>query len=146
MFDRYLDRYLSVFDDQYLGKTHNLWHRASLQLEQMAFDNGLSQQLMRPKPGGGGGLGPGSEYDFEPTNTAQLVNAPTAHQHRTAGKRAHRSTAQNYKRRELYYYWTYHMSIKIHHLSTKCLTSLHGLHIMSVFDSDMTRDVTTRSP
>ena len=77
MFDRYLDRYLSVFDDQYLGKTHNLWHRASLQLEQMAFDNGLSQQLMRPKPGGGG-LGPGSEYDFEPTNTAQLVRFPTA--------------------------------------------------------------------
>ena len=52
---------------QYLGKTHNLWHRAVLMLEQMAFDNGLSTQLVRPKPAA-------SEYEFEPVTSPQQVS------------------------------------------------------------------------
>ena len=51
---------------QYLGKTHNLWHRACLILEQMAFDNGLSTQLIRSKPGS-------NEYEFEPVTSPQQV-------------------------------------------------------------------------
>ncbi|KAK6165821.1 hypothetical protein SNE40_022660 [Patella caerulea] len=44
---------------KYLGKTHNLWHRACLQLEQMTIDNGpLAQIKNRPV----------SEYEFEPAS------------------------------------------------------------------------------
>ncbi|KAI0213609.1 Transformation/transcription domain-associated protein [Lamellibrachia satsuma] len=49
---------------KYLGKTHNLWHRAALMLEQMAFQNGLSTQLVRTKP-------VTSEYEFEPVTSPQ---------------------------------------------------------------------------
>ena len=48
---------------KYLGKTHNLWHRAVLVLEQMAFENGLSTQLIRPRPAI-------TEYEFEPTTSS----------------------------------------------------------------------------
>lgn len=44
---------------KYLGKTHNLWHRSCLLLEQIAFDNGASALLKNRSP---------SEYEFEPTN------------------------------------------------------------------------------
>uniref|UniRef100_T1JAK1 Transformation/transcription domain-associated protein n=1 Tax=Strigamia maritima TaxID=126957 RepID=T1JAK1_STRMM len=33
---------------KYLGKSHNLWHRATLILEQMAFENGTNSTLKRP--------------------------------------------------------------------------------------------------
>ena len=45
-----------------------MWHRAALMLEQMAFDNGLSTQLIRPKPAA-------SEYEFEPVTSPQQVCA-----------------------------------------------------------------------
>ena len=51
---------------QYLGKTHNLWHKAALMLEQMAFDNGLSSQLVRTKPLVNAAA---AEYDFEPSTS-----------------------------------------------------------------------------
>ena len=54
-----------------MAKTHNLWHRAALTLEQMAFDAGLSTQLMRPKLGGGGAGAGTSESDSEPSSAAQ---------------------------------------------------------------------------
>ena len=47
---------------QYLGKTHNVWHRAALVLEQMAVDNGVTSQFLKAKP-------PVSEYEFEPVNS-----------------------------------------------------------------------------
>ncbi|XP_064648217.1 transformation/transcription domain-associated protein-like isoform X2 [Lineus longissimus] len=47
---------------KYLGKTHNLWHRATLLLEQLAFEN-QPQTPFKPKPG--------SEYEFEPANSPQ---------------------------------------------------------------------------
>ena len=50
---------------QYLGKTHNLWHRACLLLEQLAFDNSAQQALKNR---------PGSEYEFEPTQSSQQVS------------------------------------------------------------------------
>ncbi|XP_041366452.1 transformation/transcription domain-associated protein-like [Gigantopelta aegis] len=43
---------------KYLGRTHNLWHRTSLLLEQMAFENN-STALVKNRPS--------SEYEFEPT-------------------------------------------------------------------------------
>ncbi len=65
------EKTLSVFNCvhlflQYLGKTHNLWHRAVLMLEVMAFENGLSTQLIKTKP-------TVSEYEFEPTQSPQQV-------------------------------------------------------------------------
>ncbi|ESP00831.1 hypothetical protein LOTGIDRAFT_140419, partial [Lottia gigantea] len=49
---------------KYLGKTHNLWHRACLQLEQMTIENGpLTQIKTRPV----------SEYEFEPTSNQHQV-------------------------------------------------------------------------
>lgn len=48
---------------QYLGKTHNLWHSATLLLEQLAFDQGTN----KPKPA------PGAEYEFESTSNPQQV-------------------------------------------------------------------------
>ncbi|CAH1788418.1 unnamed protein product [Owenia fusiformis] len=47
---------------KYLGRTHNLWHRACLMLEQSAIENGLGT-LSKPKPG--------SEYEFEPVQSPQ---------------------------------------------------------------------------
>ncbi|KAJ8314001.1 hypothetical protein KUTeg_008562 [Tegillarca granosa] len=47
---------------KYLGKTHNLWHRACLQLEQMAFENSPSAPVKNR---------PGSEYEFEPVTSPQ---------------------------------------------------------------------------
>lgn len=49
---------------KYLGKTHNLWHRAVLTLEQMAYENGLSTQLIRGRP-------VMAEYEFEPVVSPQ---------------------------------------------------------------------------
>ncbi|XP_065923524.1 transformation/transcription domain-associated protein isoform X7 [Magallana gigas] len=47
---------------KYLGKTHNLWHRACLLLEQLAFDTNAQQALKNR---------PGSEYEFEPNQSSQ---------------------------------------------------------------------------
>ncbi|XP_076072619.1 transformation/transcription domain-associated protein-like isoform X5 [Mytilus galloprovincialis] len=47
---------------KYLGRTHNMWHRSCLQLEQMAFDNGASL-LIKSRPI--------SEYEFEPVTSPQ---------------------------------------------------------------------------
>ena len=59
-------RYLILIDCflQYLGRTHNMWHRACLQLEQMAFDGGTSL-LIKSRPV--------SEYEFEPATSPQQV-------------------------------------------------------------------------
>jgi transformation/transcription domain-associated protein len=47
---------------QYLGKTHNLWHRAALVLEQSAFDSGgLNVQAVKAM---------NMEYDFEQATTS----------------------------------------------------------------------------
>ena len=63
-----------AFAFQYLGKSHNLWHKACLMLEQMAFDNGLSTQLVRTSrvPNASSlsanqiaNLSAAAEYDFE---------------------------------------------------------------------------------
>ncbi len=56
----------TVFTFQYLGKTHNLWHRSVLMLETLAFENGLSTQLVKAKP-------TLSEYEFEPKEAPQQV-------------------------------------------------------------------------
>ena len=53
-----------------MGKNHNLWHRVALTLEQSALDNGLSTQLVRPKP-------VASEYDFEPITPAKAQQQET---------------------------------------------------------------------
>ena len=45
---------------RYLGKSHNLWYRMSLSLEQLAVDSG-SLQLVRPKKEAA------DQYDFEPS-------------------------------------------------------------------------------
>lgn len=45
---------------KYLGKSHNLWHRMALNMEQLAFDP--NTVLSRPS-------NPGSCYDFEPEPT-----------------------------------------------------------------------------
>ncbi|KAL3832377.1 hypothetical protein ACJMK2_024027 [Sinanodonta woodiana] len=47
---------------KYLGRTHNLWYRACLLLEQMAFENGPTVPLKSR---------PVSEYEFEPTTSPQ---------------------------------------------------------------------------
>lgn len=48
---------------RYLGRSHNLWHRACLMLEQMAFENGPTTVVKNR---------PGSEFEFEPvTNPHQ---------------------------------------------------------------------------
>ncbi|XP_060086157.1 transformation/transcription domain-associated protein-like [Ylistrum balloti] len=47
---------------KYLGRTHNLWHRACLQLEQIAFENGPAVQVKNR---------PVSEYEFEPVTSPQ---------------------------------------------------------------------------
>ncbi|XP_033761645.1 transformation/transcription domain-associated protein-like [Pecten maximus] len=47
---------------KYLGRTHNLWHRACLQLEQIAFENSPSLQVKNR---------PVSEYEFEPVTSPQ---------------------------------------------------------------------------
>lgn len=44
---------------KYLGKSHNLWHRMTLSLEQMAFENGNSQAKNKRES---------DCYDFEPDN------------------------------------------------------------------------------
>ncbi|XP_033222256.1 transformation/transcription domain-associated protein [Belonocnema kinseyi] len=45
---------------KYLGKSHNVWHRMTLSLEQMAFDNGNSQFKAKRES---------DCYDFEPDNS-----------------------------------------------------------------------------
>lgn len=52
---------------KYLGKSHNLWHRAVLILENMAVDGGTANVLqIKPK------FSSSAEFDFEPNtpNTA----------------------------------------------------------------------------
>lgn len=44
-----------------LGKSHNLWHRMALNLEQMAFDPATTLKPVNP-------------YDFEPDQTPKNVN------------------------------------------------------------------------
>lgn len=48
---------------QYLGKTHNVWHRSTLVLEQMVVDNGVTSQFIKAKP-------TVSEYEFEPSSSS----------------------------------------------------------------------------
>ncbi|KAI4484537.1 hypothetical protein M0804_007103 [Polistes exclamans] len=45
---------------KYLGRSHNLWHRMTLLLEQMAFDNGYNQFKTKREP---------DCYDAEPDNS-----------------------------------------------------------------------------
>ncbi|XP_058799221.1 transformation/transcription domain-associated protein [Phymastichus coffea] len=45
---------------KYLGKSHNLWHRITLSLEQMAFENGNNQSKTKRDT---------DCYDFEPDNS-----------------------------------------------------------------------------
>lgn len=45
---------------KYLGRSHNLWHRMTLSLEQMAFDNGNNQFKIKRES---------DCYDFEPDNS-----------------------------------------------------------------------------
>ncbi|XP_043599030.1 transformation/transcription domain-associated protein isoform X1 [Bombus pyrosoma] len=45
---------------KYLGRSHNLWHRMTLSLEQMAFDNGNNQFKIKRET---------DCYDFEPDNS-----------------------------------------------------------------------------
>ncbi|XP_011505966.1 PREDICTED: transformation/transcription domain-associated protein [Ceratosolen solmsi marchali] len=45
---------------KYLGRSHNLWHRMTLSLEQMAFENGSSQIKTKRES---------DCYDFEPDNS-----------------------------------------------------------------------------
>ncbi|XP_048245320.1 transformation/transcription domain-associated protein-like isoform X4 [Haliotis rufescens] len=47
---------------KYLGRTHNLWHRVCLLLEQTAFDNNPSVPIKSRS---------GSEYEFEPSTSPQ---------------------------------------------------------------------------
>ncbi|XP_074658755.1 transformation/transcription domain-associated protein-like [Tubulanus polymorphus] len=47
---------------KYLAKSHNLWHRGTLLLEQMALES-MPQTHIKPKPV--------SEYEFEPANSPQ---------------------------------------------------------------------------
>jgi len=50
---------------QYLGRTHNLWYRSCLLLEQIAFENGPTS-LVKSRSA--------SEYEFEPSNTPVQVD------------------------------------------------------------------------
>ena len=43
---------------QYLGRTHNLWYRSCLLLEQISYENGPATSLKSR-----------SEYEFEPSST-----------------------------------------------------------------------------
>lgn len=49
---------------KYLGKSHNLWHRMTLNLEQMAFD---PSTVLKPS-------NPATCYDFEPDQTPKNVS------------------------------------------------------------------------
>ena len=51
---------------RYLGKSHNLWYRMSLSLEQLAMDSG-SLQMIRPKKEAA------DLYDFEPSANSKEV-------------------------------------------------------------------------
>ena len=51
---------------KYIGKTHNLWHRAALILEHMAMDSSQSNVLQLKQKFAG------TEFDFEP-NTPNLA-------------------------------------------------------------------------
>ena len=55
---------------RYLGKSHNLWYRMSLWLEQLATDGG-SLQPARPKKE------PADLYDFEPSANNKEVLPPS---------------------------------------------------------------------
>jgi len=52
---------------KYLGKSHNLWHRMTLSLEQLAFEHGNNSQLKskRDIP---------DCYEFEPVVSPQQVS------------------------------------------------------------------------
>lgn len=50
---------------KYLGKSHNLWHRMTLNLEQMAFDASILAKIKKETS---------DCYDFEPESTPQTVN------------------------------------------------------------------------
>ena len=54
---------------KYLGKSHNLWHRAALMLENMSQDGGVHNNVLQIKPKFSTSS---SEFDFEPNtpNTA----------------------------------------------------------------------------
>ena len=57
---------------RYLGKSHNLWYRMALSLEQMALDSG-SLHMIRPKKEAT------DMYDFEPsTSTKEVGRRPLA--------------------------------------------------------------------
>nr|CAD7586473.1 unnamed protein product [Timema genevievae] len=51
---------------KYLGKSHNLWHRITLSLEHLAFENGNNGQLKTKRD-------VSDCYDFEPTMSPQQV-------------------------------------------------------------------------
>lgn len=48
-----------------MGRSHNLWHRACLMLEQMAFENGPTTVVKNR---------PGSEFEFEPVTNPHQVS------------------------------------------------------------------------
>lgn len=50
----------------YLGKSHNLWHRMALSLEQMAIEAGAGAQHKVKRDAA-------DCYDFEPDNSGQRV-------------------------------------------------------------------------
>lgn len=49
---------------KYLGKSHNLWHRMALNLEQMAFDPNTKPATNNPA----------ACYEFEPDQTPKNVS------------------------------------------------------------------------
>ena len=51
---------------RYLGKSHNLWYRMALSLEQLALDSG-SLHVVRPKKE------VADMYDFEPSTSSKEV-------------------------------------------------------------------------
>ena len=61
---------------KYLGKSHNLWHRTALLLEQQAFDP-TPRDLVRTKKEPSGS-GTGAEYDFEPVAGPSSSTSPSS--------------------------------------------------------------------
>lgn len=52
---------------KYLGKSHNLWHRMTLSLEQLAFEHGNNSQLKSKRD-------VTDCYEFEPVVSPQQVS------------------------------------------------------------------------
>ncbi|XP_060810438.1 transcription-associated protein 1 isoform X2 [Amyelois transitella] len=52
---------------KYLGKTHNLWHRMTLNLEQMAYDQTNNRALREPQEI--------YDYEIEPTTSTEILDS-----------------------------------------------------------------------